>query len=183
MWRYFYTKQKSYLFTLFDCVWLCTIVWFTLTLFFIFKTKKWPVFFWFFWSYVTTQGICNKFIEMKISVGCIVCQILMRCFLKMTFQITPNWKKVIRKSKWPPSVRRILNVKVVESQELGSDMSASKILGWGIIFWKVCPVDYWWKSNFSVRFCLLYQIDTFIHFLSFGENFKFFLAFDIFWTF
>ena len=42
--------------------------------FLIFKTKNGLIYFsedggWFFWSYVITQGICNKFIEMKISVG------------------------------------------------------------------------------------------------------------------
>ena len=41
------------------------------------KTKKCPHFFLrlevdFFWSYVITQNICNKFIEIKFSVGCIV---------------------------------------------------------------------------------------------------------------
>ena len=43
----------------------------------IFKTKNRLIYFseeggWFFWSYVITQGICNKFIEMKISVRCMV---------------------------------------------------------------------------------------------------------------
>ena len=42
---------------------------------------------WFFWSYVITKGICNKFIEVNFCVGCMVwcpnptlniCQILMR---------------------------------------------------------------------------------------------------------
>ena len=45
--------------------------------FLIFKTKKRPNFFsgvtgCFFWSYIITHGICNKFIKMKISVGCTV---------------------------------------------------------------------------------------------------------------
>jgi hypothetical protein len=63
------------------------IVWCTLILNFVrFKTKKQPHFFLrleanIFWSYVITQGICNKFIGMKISVGvcfgcdCVCCKI------------------------------------------------------------------------------------------------------------
>ena len=45
--------------------------------FLILKTKNQPRFFsevrnWFFLFYVITQGICNKFIEINISVGCMV---------------------------------------------------------------------------------------------------------------
>ena len=53
---------------------LCLIVWFTLTLNF----KRPQIFFLrpeadFFWSYVITQDICNKFIEKNFCVGCMVC--------------------------------------------------------------------------------------------------------------
>ena len=51
--------------------------------FLIFKTKKWPHLASFL-SYVITQGICNKFIEMKISVGCKVWPWL-RLFQHWTF--------------------------------------------------------------------------------------------------
>ena len=40
--------------------------------FLIFKAKKQSPFFLRFRSYDPTQGICNKFIEMKISVECMV---------------------------------------------------------------------------------------------------------------
>ena len=56
-----------------DCVWFDVLPW---PWFLILKTKKRPHFFevrgWFFGTYVITQGICNKFIAMKISVGCMV---------------------------------------------------------------------------------------------------------------
>ena len=109
MWRHFNTKQKSYEFTLCDCVWLCAIVWFTLTLnFWYSKLKKRPHFFLRFRSYVTMQGICNKFIEMKISVenGLAVilsvatlniCQILMRF---NTLQGTHARLKQLLKENW-----------------------------------------------------------------------------------
>ena len=51
---------------------LCLILWFTLTLN-CSKLKNCPIFFrgyrLFFWSYIIPQGICNKFIEMKIYTG------------------------------------------------------------------------------------------------------------------
>ena len=41
------------------------------------QNKKWTHFFWrmeadFFWSYVIMKDICNKFIELKFSIGCMV---------------------------------------------------------------------------------------------------------------
>ena len=57
---------------------LCLIVWFTLTLnFWYVKLKNGLIFFlWleadFFWSHVITQNICNKFIKIEFSVGCMV---------------------------------------------------------------------------------------------------------------
>ena len=57
---------------------LCLILWFTMTLhFWYLKLINSLIFFLrleadLFWSYFIMQGICNKFIEMRISVGCMV---------------------------------------------------------------------------------------------------------------
>ena len=106
-----------------DCIWLCAIVWFTLTLDFWYLKQKNGLFFLrleaVFLSYVITQGICNKFIEMNISVGCMVwpviasvarlniCQILMRWSVGVLYfsLITPSQKSqyLSKHIKWTQS--------------------------------------------------------------------------------
>ena len=59
-------KKNEVFLVFFVCVWLYGLPW------------PWPqIFFsearrWFFWSYVITQEICNKFIEINFCFGCMV---------------------------------------------------------------------------------------------------------------
>ena len=58
MWRHFDTKQKSKSFTLCNCVWLCVIVWFTLTLNFRYLKLKMASFFFWGWRLIFFDPIC-----------------------------------------------------------------------------------------------------------------------------